>query len=140
MIEPLYISEVRCRGVVQRHEYITGSEWSRQKKVHTVDVPALNEENYPYMNHIFCKYCGSRLRRLINKNGTITWICDGLSRKGKSFCKGIRVPDEKLKPLAKVSGDFYIGKERVNGTGERFGYSRRPDSARGNDSQAHANT
>ena len=73
-----------------------------------------------------CKYCGSRLRRLINKNNTVTWICDGLSRQGKSFCIGIRVPDEKLKPLSDLSGNFYIGKETVNGT-ESYGYSRKPD-------------
>ena len=75
---------------------------------------------------VYCKYCGSRLRRLINNSGTVTWICDGLSRKGKAFCKGIRVPDEKLKPLAGLAGNFYIGKEKVNGT-ESYGYSRKPD-------------
>ena len=41
-------------------------------------------------------------------------------------CKGIRIPDEKLKPLAKMKGDFYIGKEKGNGT-ESYGYSRKPD-------------
>ncbi|HCI73925.1 MAG TPA: hypothetical protein DHV42_05225 [Lachnospiraceae bacterium] len=78
------------------------------------------------MNRIFCKYCGSRLRRIINKNGSVTWICDGLSRKGKRFCKGVRVPDDKLKPLAKMEGNYFIGKEKVNGT-EGYGYSRKPD-------------
>jgi hypothetical protein len=49
-----------------------------------------------------------------------------LDRAQESFCKGIRVPDIKLKPLAKLAGDFYIGKENVNGK-ESYGYSRKPD-------------
>ena len=89
-------------------------------------APELNEENYPYMNRVYCKYCGSRLRRIISNAGKVTWICNGLSRQGKQFCKGVRVPDEKLKPLANLAGDFYIGKEKVNGT-EGYGYSRKPD-------------
>jgi hypothetical protein len=125
---PVYISPAIIRGKVMGHTFSPEDEWGKHhsKKNHVVGVPDLTEQNYPYMNHIFCKYCGTRLRRLINNNGTITWICDGLSRKGKSFCKGIRVPDIKLKPLAKLAGDFYIGKENVNGK-ESYGYSRKPD-------------
>ena len=108
--------------------YEIAEEWQKHHtmKNHINSAPELNEENYPYMNRVFCKYCGSRLRRLINKNSTVTWICDGLSRNGKAYCKGIRVPDDKLKPLADLSGIFYIGKEIVNGT-ESYGYSRKPD-------------
>ena len=125
---PVYISPAIIRGKVMGHTFSPEDEWGKHhsKKNHVVGVPDLTEQNYPYMNHIFCKYCGTRLRRLINNNGTITWICDGLSRKGKSFCKGIRIPDIKLKPLAKLAGDFYIGKENVNGK-ESYGYSRKPD-------------
>ena len=124
--EPIYIEDVVERGVVKSHTFKTETEWKQthSKKKHLTAVPDLTEENFPYKDRIFCKYCGSRLRRIINKNGTITWICDGLSRKGKSFCKGIRVPDEKLKPLANMSGNFYIGKEKINGT-ESYGYSRK---------------
>lgn len=125
---PIYVSPVIQRGKIMGHAFIAGEEWSQthQKRERKSLVPDLTEANYPYMNRIFCKFCGSRLRRLINNNGTITWICDGLSRKGKSFCKGIRVPDIKLKPLAKLAGNFYIGKENVNGK-ESYGYSRKPD-------------
>ena len=125
---PVYISPAITKGKVTGHTFSHETEWGKHhsKKNHVVGVPDLTEQNYPYMNHIFCKYCGTRLRRLINKNGSVTWICDGLSRKGKSFCKGIRVPDIKLKPLAKLAGDFYIGKENVNGK-ESYGYSRKPD-------------
>jgi hypothetical protein len=62
----------------------------------------------------------------------VTWICNGLSRLGKAFCKGIRVPDEKLKPLSNLSGNFYIGKELVHGK-ESYGYSRKPDKNNSND-------
>ena len=101
-------------------------EEEREKKDHKISVPELTEENYPYMNHIFCKYCGSRLRRIISNAGKVTWICNGSSRQGKDFCKGIRVPDEVLAPLRDKSGDFYIGKESVGGV-ERFGYARKKD-------------
>jgi len=126
--EPIYVSEIVEKGVVQSHTFKTETKWGKDhsKKEHTTVAPDLNEENYPYMNRIFCKYCGSRLRRIISNAGKVTWICDGLSRQGKSFCKGIRVPDEKLKPLSELGGNFYIGKEKVNGT-ESYGYSRKPD-------------
>lgn len=123
-----YVSAIVKRGKISGHVQMPEAQWKQthRKKTRQPVAPELNEECYPYMNRIFCKYCGSRLRRLINRNGTVTWICNGLSRKGKSFCKGIRVPDEKLKPLANMAGNFYIGKEKVNGT-EGYGYSRKPD-------------
>ena len=126
--DSIYISDVVEKGVVKEHSYTPEAEWKRthKKKARKQRVPNLNEENYPYMNRIFCKYCGSRLRRIINKDGSITWICNGLSRQGKAFCKGIRVPDERLKPLSNQSGNFYIGKELVHGK-ESYGYSRKPD-------------
>ena len=87
-------------------------EWrkSHHKKSHITAAPELTEENYPYMNRIYCKYCGSKLRRIISNAGKVTWICDSLSRKGKKFCKGIRVPDEKLQALRDIDFDVYIGK------------------------------
>ena len=123
-----YVFAITAKGKITGHGYTPEAEWKQthRKKTRSTGAPELNEENYPYMNRVYCKYCGSRLRRLINNSGTVTWICDGLSRKGKAFCKGIRVPDEKLKPLAGLAGDFYIGKEKVNGT-ESYGYSRKPD-------------
>ena len=134
ILEPIFISDVVEKGVVKGHHFTPETEWKQthKKKVHKQNVPDLNEENYTYMNRVFCKYCGSRLRRIINKDGTVTWICNGLSRLGKAFCKGIRVPDEKLKPLSNLSGNFYIGKELVHGK-ESYGYSRKPDKNNSND-------
>ena len=116
------------RGKITGHDHIPKAEWKKdhQKKIHTPDAPKLNVENYPYMDRIFCKYCGSRLRRIIERNGQVTWICAAMSRKGKAFCKGVRVPDEKLKSLRDIDFDVYIGKESMNGE-ESYGYSRKPD-------------
>ena len=122
----VYIVPILKKGRVEGHRFIPAAEWNGTLRTHHSEVPALTEENYPYMNRIFCKYCGSRLRRIINKNNTVTWICDGLSRSGKSYCKGVRVPDEKLRPLSELSGIFYIGKTIVNGA-IRYGYARWPD-------------
>ena len=118
------------KGKVTGHGHTPEAEWkaAHQKKTRSAGAPELNEENYPYMNRVYCKYCGSRLRRIISNAGKVTWICNGLSRQGKQFCKGVRVPDEKLKPLANLAGDFYIGKEKVNGK-ESYGYSRKSDRA-----------
>ena len=90
------------------------------------DKPPLTFANYPYKDRIFCKYCGSRLRRIIARNHSVWWICNGLSRKGKAFCKGVRIPDEKLSPLRNISFSAYIGKELIDGK-ETYGYSPKPD-------------
>lgn len=129
---PQYVFATIEKGKTTGHDHMPEAEWEKEhrKKNHITTAPELNEENYPYMNRIFCKYCGSRLRRIITNAGKVTWICDGLSRQGKKFCKGIRVPDEKLTALRGVDFDVYIGKERVNGT-ESYGYSRKPDKKYG---------
>ena len=90
------------------------------------DKQTLTIANYPYKDRIFCKYCGSRLRRIIARNHSVWWICNGLSRKGKAFCKGVRIPDERLSPLRNIGFSAYIGKELIDGK-ETYGYSPKPD-------------
>jgi hypothetical protein len=126
--EDHYVIACVDKGVVSGHDWIPGDEWKKtnQKKKHVISVPELTEENYPYMNRLFCRYCGSRLRRIISNAGKVFWVCNAVSRGGKQFCKGVRVPDEKLKPLRDVNFDAYIGKEIVNGK-ENYGYSRKPE-------------
>lgn len=128
--EDRYITEKTDRGKAMGWEWTDGEEWSNthQKKAGNVaaKAPALTAENYPYKDRIFCKYCGSRLRRIVNGNGSVTWICANFSRNGKKACRGIRVPDEKLRKLRKLDGNFYIGKENVNGK-QSYGYSRKAD-------------
>ena len=127
--EPIYISSVIDRGKTVGHSAQLENEWrqTHSKKMHISSAPDLTLENYPYKDSIFCKYCGSRLRRIISNAGKVIWMCDPLDRKGKAFCKGIRVPDEKLRPLSQLTGPFFIGKEMVNGI-ETFGYSRKADA------------
>lgn len=125
---PIYISETTDRGRITGFEYEAGKSWNARKhrKPYVPDVPELNEENYPYMNRVFCKYCGSHLRRIIGKQDKVFWICNEMSRNGKSACRGIRIPDSKLQPLRNITGDVYIGKEIIDGK-ENYGYSRKPD-------------
>ena len=129
--EPIYITETADRGRITGFEYEAGSTWKvkHSKKHHVKNVPELTEENYPYMNRIYCKYCGSRLRRYIGKQDKVFWICNEMSRHGKDACKGVRVPDEKLQALRTVEGNVYIGKELINGK-ENYGYSRKPDKGK----------
>ncbi len=49
-----------------------------------------------------------------------------LAEKEKLFCKGVRIPDEKLSPLRNISFSAYIGKELIDGK-ETYGYSPKPD-------------
>ena len=125
---PIYVSSIVNRGRLEGHTYMPEEEWAKthEKKTHVAVIPKLTLENYPYKDSIFCKYCGSRLRRIVSNAGKVIWICDNLSRNGKKGCRGIRVPDEKLRPLAKLDGNFFIGKEIVNGV-ETYGYSRKMD-------------
>ena len=122
-----YLMEQVEKGKIMSHFAIPEAKWNGVKKNHTKLLPALTTENYPYKDHIFCIYCGSRLRRIMSNAGKVFWICNTTSRKGKQYCKGIRIPDEKLKPLTSLEGDFFIGKEQINGE-ESYGYSRKPIS------------
>ncbi|MCH4013793.1 MAG: recombinase family protein [Solobacterium sp.] len=126
--EDRYISETTDRGRVTGFTYEDGDTWhkSHTRKRHVTQAPALTEENYPYKDRVYCKYCGGRLRRIIGNNGSVFWICNTMSRYGKDVCKGVRVPDEMLQSLRDYPGIVYIGKENIDGK-ERYGYSRQPD-------------
>ena len=125
-----FVFSITKKGKTIGHGHFPEGEWRRdhQKKRHTVSAPELTRENYPYMDRIYCKYCGSRLRRILSNRGKTFWICDGQSRKGKAYCKGIRVPDEELKPLGHFSFDVFIGKECIDGKAS-YSYSCKSDQA-----------
>lgn len=92
-------------------------------------LPAFTTENYPFKDHVFCKYCGSKLGRRRWTNSTV-WICTGYETHGKNFCKGIGfLPDAKMQKLGKLDHDIYIGKEIIDGK-ESYGYSSKPDEVR----------
>lgn len=127
--ENTYVAAKIDRGRVVGFDHESENEWKKHhtKKRHHSNAPALTIENYPYKDRIFCKYCGSRLRRIIANNGRVWWICDNFSRNGKTACKGIRVPDDKLQSLRHDPQIVYIGKEIINGK-EYYGYSSKPDT------------
>lgn len=126
--EDRYISETTDRGRVTGFTWEDSFTWHRthNRKIHAQHAPKLTEENYPYKDRIFCKYCGGKLRRIIEHNGRVTWICNTMSRYGKKVCRGVRVPDEMLQPLRDYPGIVYLGKEIVDGK-ESYGYSSKPD-------------
>lgn len=75
-------------------------------------VGDLNEETYPYMNHIFCAECGHPLYRRVYSHGNrANWGCSGQQRYLKEFCKGINVPDSVIRNWGDFSGNIYIRKE-----------------------------
>ena len=116
--------------------FVSEAQWkaSRHEKAHRNAVPALTQDNYPYLGRIFCKYCGTRLRRVVTDASKVLWVCERANRQGVSACKGVRVPDELLAPLRApdgplaTEGPLYLGKEWIDGQ-QRYGYSRHPDPA-----------
>lgn len=85
---------------------------ARRKKREYLDagsvIQEFTEENYPYMNHIFCAECGFPLMRRIYSNGNrLNWGCSGVKRYGKKFCKGVNIPDSVLREW-KIEGNIYI--------------------------------
>lgn len=117
----LYVKKVTDE--LGKSEFIYSKEktWMRKHKVKELPKPPeLNEENYPYYRHLFCKECGSRVVRLVEGNGKVKWICNGWKRKGSSFCKGVRVPDELIRTW-KIDSDILI--ERKDGKHGEKSYS-----------------
>lgn len=104
----IYIRECEDSKGRKIFRYSSEVAWQRRHRVksHKANVPELNEENYPFYRHIFCKECGSRLVRYYSGNGKVFWICNGSKRKGVDYCKGIRISDEDMRALN-------IGKEDV---------------------------
>lgn len=80
-------------------------------------IEEFTEENYPYMNKIFCSKCGHPLYKRIYSNGNrLNWGCSGTKRYGRSFCDGINVPDGILRKEWKFDENIYIG-EKPNDKG-----------------------
>ncbi len=104
---------------VKKFSYINEQSWKRRhkKKKFQSEVPELTEENYPYMKKLHCALCGSRLVRHMTTPGqNVYWICNGNKRKGKTFCNGVRIPDETVHSWDGIDSDIYIeGKVDQNG-------------------------
>lgn len=82
-------------------------------------VAELNEENYPYMNRLYCAGCGYPLYRRVYSNGNrVCWGCSGMKRYGKDFCNGVNVPDGVVREWT-FDGNIYIReKDRSKGRAE----------------------
>ena len=76
-------------------------------------IGELSEENYPYMNKVFCAECGYPLYRRVYSNGNrVCWLCSGKRRFNKEFCTGINVPDSVLRNWGNLPGNIYIRKAK----------------------------
>lgn len=112
--ERIYVYEKDSDKGVREYGYYAESYWKRshKKKVFDSGAPELNEENYPYYKKIYCAECGSILVRLVqHKNNKVLWICNGTKRKGVSFCRGVRIPDEEVRKM-KIEARTYISERR----------------------------
>ncbi len=104
--------------------YENDKKWHRkhvEKEIPKREYPALNTENYPYMNNLYCDLCGSKLIRFIS-NSKPTWICYGKYKKGKEYCPGVIIPDEKVRSLGSIDNDIYIKEER-HGNKKSYSYT-----------------
>ena len=100
------------------------SYWKRHNKVkkYKGDHTELSEENYPYMNRIFCKYCGSQLVRYAHTKNTY-WICNKYKRHHKEACQGVRIPDEEVRKLMPIENNIYFGERRLKNGEKRYTHS-----------------
>lgn len=71
-------------------------------------IEEFTEENYPYLNRIFCAECGYPLYHRVYSNGNrLNWGCSGAKRYGKKFCKGVNIPDSVVRAW-EFEGSIYI--------------------------------
>lgn len=86
-------------------------------------IEEFTEENYPYMNKIFCARCGHPLYKRIYSNGNrLNWGCSGTKRYGKSFCEGINIPDGVLRGAWNFDENMYIGEKPIDKGKKEFTY------------------
>lgn len=85
-------------------------------------VEEMNDENYPYRNRLFCAECGHPLYpRIYSNRNRLNWGCSGMKRYGKSFCKGINVPDGIIRAWD-FEGSIYIRLEDESRGVKEFSY------------------
>ena len=88
------------------------------------EVGKLSEENYPYKEKLFCAECGLTLiRRVYSKGNRMNWGCSGTKRFGKSFCKGVNVPDSVVKGW-EFGGNIYVYEKKSEKGKKEYGFYR----------------
>lgn len=122
----VYISESHTDMGVKEYFYVKEKSWKRRhkKKVFVNELPEATVENYPYMKKLHCAGCGSRLTRYIDrKQSKVIWICNGMKRKGKAFCQGVRIPDSVIRDWGDIDEDIYIERKGDKNGKSCYGYS-----------------
>ena len=86
-------------------------------------IEEFTEENYPYMNKIYCAKCGYPLyKRIYSKGNRLNWGCSGTKRYGKSFCDGINIPDGVLRSAWHFEENTYIDEKASDKGVKEFTY------------------
>lgn len=87
-------------------------------------IEDFTEENYPYMNRIYCAKCGHPLyRRVYSKGNRLNWGCSGTKRYGKDFCEGINVPDSIIRAW-EFTDNIYIRELDTDKGVKQFAYTK----------------
>lgn len=86
-------------------------------------IEEFTEENYPYMNKIYCAKCGYPLyKRIYSKGNRLNWGCSGMKRYGKTFCDGINIPDGVLRSAWHFEENTYIDEKASDKGVKEFSY------------------
>lgn len=86
-------------------------------------IEEFTEENYPYMNKIYCAKCGYPLyKRIYSKGNRLNWGCSGTKRYGKTFCDGINIPDGVLRSAWHFKENTYIAEKALDKGVKEFTY------------------
>lgn len=87
-------------------------------------IEDFTEENYPYMNKIFCAKCGYPLYKRVYSNGNrLSWGCSGRNRYGTDFCEGINVPDSIIRAW-EFADNIYIRELDTDKGVKQFAYTK----------------
>lgn len=112
----IYVSFDPDKPLHKQHSYVKESTWlKKNSKKQLPDLPEYNTENYHYCRRVFCDKCGHHLTRSRRYDGHVEFICNGMGNIGRSYCTGIRVPQDVLERLPKQEGYFMIKEEIKDG-------------------------
>jgi len=120
----IYISFDETKPRQNQYSFVKESTWKKSHKKVTKKDPVVpyTPENYHYYKRVFCEKCGNRLTRNIQSRNKIFFSCIGYIQYGKSFCTGMRVPQEVLDRLPEKDGYFII-KEEVKDGKKSYSYT-----------------
>lgn len=117
---PMYYAEGNHPAIVSQKTWEKAQqkleEMREKRDTHSI-ITDFTEENYPYMNHIFCAKCGWPLKPRVYSHGhRLSWDCSGMKTHTKKFCSGIHILDNDLREM-NIEGKRYFS-ETVDEYGE----------------------